>query len=547
MQVDDCTDVLELDQACITFNFDSNYSIYSLTSDCNSCPYSKLSDVGSKNESFVFNSQKFWSLRIFNGSENFEPQKYRDSDDTQGLVCELKPDFGEFGIYEAFDDCHVKIIKQPSNFYTPLVIIFGALIVLFTLTILFKSIIKFYKSKKRSVINEDPQPQKKRIQSIDSFRGLSILMMIFVNNGAGGYAILEHATWNGLFIGDLIFPCFIWIMGVCVPISLTSLLSRQVPRHKIIGNIIKRSCLLFFIGVCLNSLGTDADLSTLRIFGVLQRFGVAYLVVGSIYTLMSRRHDLEFQRGIFKNLCDFILLIPQWIFYITILVVYLAIIFHVDIPGCPRGYLGPGGLHKNRKYFNCTGGSTGYLDKLVLSKHLYQYPTIDSVYKSGPFDPEGLIGCLPTIFQTFLGVQAGKILRVYKDWRARTVRWMILALVYAAIGSILHFNNIIPVNKNLWSISFVLVTTSFALTIFTIFYLLIDVIKLWDGSPFRVPGMNALVMYIGHQMCYQIFPFHWKYGNMNYHSWKTISALWDAALWTVIAYILHYKKIYITL
>ncbi|CAD6242944.1 GSCOCG00009605001-RA-CDS [Cotesia congregata] len=212
------------------------------------------------------------------------------------------------------------------------------------------------------------------------------------------------------------------------------------------------------------------------------------------------------------------------------------------------GYFGPGGLHDNQKFQNCTGGALGLLDKKILTpEHLYQSPAINDVYQSGPFDPEGLIGCLPTIFQTFLGVQAGKILRVYKDWRSRVARWMTLALIYALIGSVLHFNNIIPVNKNLWSISFVLVTTSFALTVFSIFYILIDVIKLWDGSPFRVPGMNALVMYVGHHICYQIFPFHWKYGNMNYHGWRTITAMWDTGLWVVVAYILHYKKIYITL
>lgn len=161
-------------------------------------------------------------------------------------------------------------------------------------------------------------------------------MMIFVNNGAGGYPELGHATWNGLLVGDLIFPCFIWIMGVCIPLSLSSSLSRDVHRVKLILSILKRSFLLFFIGVSLNTLGTDADLATIRIFGVLQRFGVAYLVVGLVYTLMSRRRDLTFQRGIFQFFTDFILLIPQWIFYITLLVVYFGIIFHLDVPGCPR-------------------------------------------------------------------------------------------------------------------------------------------------------------------------------------------------------------------
>ncbi|CAG5075115.1 Similar to HGSNAT: Heparan-alpha-glucosaminide N-acetyltransferase (Homo sapiens) [Cotesia congregata] len=547
MEVDGCDRELELDQACVTFNVRNNYSLYSLTSDCNLCPFTKLTQLVQSNTSFIFNSFKTWNWRFFNGTDLDD---VLGTDGTEGLVCELRPDLGQFGVYQVFPEkCELEITKRPSNPYTPLFIICGALVLSLMIIALLKTTVTYYLSKKRSAISEEPpKPLTRRIQSIDSFRGLSIVMMIFVNNGAGGYPELGHATWNGLLVADLIFPCFIWIMGVCIPLSLSSSLSRDVHRVKLVLSILQRSFLLFLIGVSLNTLGTDADLATIRIFGVLQRFGVAYLVVGLVYTLMSRRRDLTFQRGIFQFFTDFILLIPQWIFYITLLVVYFGIIFHLDIPGCPSGYFGPGGLHDNQKFQNCTGGALGLLDKKILTpEHLYQSPAINDVYQSGPFDPEGLIGCLPTIFQTFLGVQAGKILRVYKDWRSRVARWMTLALIYALIGSVLHFNNIIPVNKNLWSISFVLVTTSFALTVFSIFYILIDVIKLWDGSPFRVPGMNALVMYVGHHICYQIFPFHWKYGNMNYHGWRTITAMWDTGLWVVVAYILHYKKIYITL
>lgn len=81
---------------------------------------------------------------------------------------------------------------------------------------------------------------------------------------------------------------------------------------------------------------------------------------------------------------------------------------------------------------------------------MYQHPTIDTVYGSGAFDPEGILGCLTTIFQTFLGVQAGKILRVHSSWSGRIIRWMILAVITGGLGAYLHFANIIPVNKNLW-------------------------------------------------------------------------------------------------
>lgn len=133
--------------------------------------------------------------------------------------------------------------------------------------------------------------------------------------------------------------------------------------------------------------------------------------------------------------------------------------------------MGPGGRHAGGKFFNCTGGATGYVDKLLLgTDHVYQYPTATSVYGSGPFDPEGVLGKFPhslyqyqqkltfyfilgsltSIFQVFLGVQAGQILREYKEHKSRVLRWLTWAVVVGLVGAILHFTYVIPVNKNLW-------------------------------------------------------------------------------------------------
>ncbi|XP_034948931.1 heparan-alpha-glucosaminide N-acetyltransferase-like [Chelonus insularis] len=544
---------LELDQACVVFinkNSDFNSWIYALASDCVLCPFRKIAYLkNDQNTSIIFNSQKSWIWWIINGTNSPD---YKSPIDKSDVKCEIKAKLGEYGIYQVLYDstCNLKTIKQPSNSYIPLVILIGVLVLFFSLISLGKIIFKRWRKNlsSKNDIEVIEKPSKKRIQSVDTFRGMSILTMIFVNNGAGGYEILEHATWNGLYVGDLVFPCFLWIMGVCIPIALNSQLSRGVSKLSIIKNIIKRSCILFFLGLCLNTLGTDSNLEHIRIFGVLQRFGVAYLIVALSYTLLNSRISTKFEHGVFSYLNDIISLLSQWIFIICILIVHCVITFCLKVPGCPTGYLGPGGLHEEGKYFNCTGGSAGYIDRLILgNNHLYQYSSISSVYQAGPFDPEGILGCFTTIIQAFLGVQAGTILRVYKDWRSRTMRWLILAVIYACIGVILHFSSYVPVNKNLWSISFVFITTSFALAVFTACYLLIDVVQLWNGGPFRIPGMNALVMYIGHQMCYQIFPFHWKYGLMNSHTWKTIAALWDTGCWTVIAYVLHHKRIYVSL
>lgn len=80
-------------------------------------------------------------------------------------------------------------------------------------------------------------PQKTRLRSLDTFRGIAIMLMIFVNSGGGDYWWIEHATWNGLHVADLVFPWFLFIMGVCIPISLRSQLGRNVPRYEILKNV----------------------------------------------------------------------------------------------------------------------------------------------------------------------------------------------------------------------------------------------------------------------------------------------------------------------
>ncbi|KAJ8667901.1 hypothetical protein QAD02_009564 [Eretmocerus hayati] len=386
---------------------------------------------------------------------------------------------------------------------------------------------------------------KKRVRSIDTVRGMSILLMIFVNSGAGGYYFSEHTTWDGLLIGDLVFPTFMWIMGVCIPLSISSQLSRGISKFSVCQAIVKRSFCLFCIGVALNTLGGRNQIEDIRIFGVLQRFSIAYLVVGVTYALMCTTEDGNSEAGPIR---DISILVPQWIIALSVLAAHCFIVFLLPVPGCPKGYFGPGGRHADSKYLNCTGGATGYVDKLLLGEnHIFRFPTTDKVYGSGRFDPEGILGCLTSIFQVFLGVQAGQTMRIYKGWKSRILRWLTWALVLGVIGISLHFTKVVPVNKNLWSISFVMVTTCFSLGLLSASYLFTDVLNIWDGGPFRIPGMNSTVMYIGHQIFYVLFPFHWKIGKMNTHSWQLAENLWVVTVWTCIAYILHRKRIYVTL
>ncbi|XP_047353306.1 heparan-alpha-glucosaminide N-acetyltransferase-like isoform X2 [Vespa velutina] len=487
---------LKYDEACVKLRNEdkSNAWLYALSSDCVSCPYGRISSISTANYSVKFNTARSmkWAVLNVDGSN-----EYISAKNISKAICKLSPNLGEYGSYELLirnDSCFLNTLIRPTNSYITLLIVFGIIICFLIGISLSRQIWQLIQEKCMKHANDqlanDPT-KKRRVKSIDTFRGISIVFMIFVNNGAGGYYLLEHATWNGLLIGDLVFPCFMWIMGVCIPIAISSQLSRGILKLEMF-------------------------------FGILK-------------SLMHQR------------LKDISILLPQWIIVLCIVVVHCLLTFKLSVPGCPTGYLGPGGRHEDGKYFNCTGGAAGYIDDLILTpNHVFQNLLIITIYGSKPFDPEGILGCMTTIFQVFLGVQAGEILLCYKDWKDRVVRWLLWAVFLAIIGFLAHVY-VIPVNKNLWSLSFALVTTAFALGLLSACYLLVDVARIWRGGPFRIPGMNALLMYIGHQLCYQIFPFHWRIGNMQSRTLVLVEAIWSVVLWTIIAYIMHRKRIYITL
>ena len=138
------------------------------------------------------------------------------------------------------------------------------------------------------------------------------------------------------------------------------------------------------------------------------------------------------------------------------------------------GYLGPGGLHENGTYFNCTGGSARYLDILLFGRnHIYTHPTSKPIYDSTePFDPEGSLGALTACFTVFLGVQCGYTLLSFTEWKPRVKRWLswsvILGILAGGLCGFSKENGIIPINKNLWSLSFALALPSFAFFLLTI-------------------------------------------------------------------------------
>ncbi|XP_017777124.1 PREDICTED: heparan-alpha-glucosaminide N-acetyltransferase [Nicrophorus vespilloides] len=482
--------------------------------------------------------------------------KIRGLDDDVPIYQEFRT-LKEFGVYK-FDHLphliEVKTLKEPVNIYFPILTVFLIFACIFLLIPIGKFLWKRYKLKRSDLpaaAVEEKAKSKSRLKSLDTFRGMCIVLMIFVNYGHGSYEFIEHAVWNGLTVADLVFPCFMWIMGVCVPIAMKSAMKKSIPKPKIFLNIFRRSCILFALGLFLNA---GRYLDTLRVFGVLQRFGICYFVVATV-CLFEAKPDNSTSNNVWSRRFKYILSVKyQWIFMLILLSAYILILVFLQEPGCEAFYLGPGGYHDNGTHFNCTGGATGYIDRLILGKHVYQRAEIINVYQALPHDPEGILGCLPSIFHVFLGVQAGAILQAHKGHKRRLALWLVWAAISGIIGGLLcNFSKddgLIPVNKNLWSLSFVFVTTCIAYIVLSACYLIIDVLKFWTGKPFLFAGMNAIFLYVGHSLIHTNFPFHWYVSHdheNSTHFWLLLKNVWATSLWVLVSFYLYKIKFFLSI
>ena len=210
---------------------------------------------------------------------------------------------------------------------------------------------------------------KVRLRSLDTLRGIAITLMIFVNDGGGGYWFMEHATWNGLYVADIVFPWFIWIMGVCVPMSVRSAIRKETPVRAVVWAVTVRSVKLFLLGFILNTLGGWITLARLRVPGVLQRFAISYWVVFLVgYSLSPAPSSAPAKAA--GRLADVLQLWRQWLALLLVLAAHQLVVYLVPAPGCGRGYAGPGGLHDwapDHNNTGCIGGITGYIDKVTAS------------------------------------------------------------------------------------------------------------------------------------------------------------------------------------
>ena len=215
-------------------------------------------------------------------------------------------------------------------------------------------------------------------------------------------------------------------------------------------------------------------------------------------------------------------------------------------------YLGPGGIGDYSEYVHCTGGASGYVDQQVLgTSHVYTGPTCGSLYDCQAYDPEGILGCLTSIVLTFLGVQAGRIIKYFPDHRARVVRWVLWGVGLASLALLLcgakQNGGWIPINKNLWSLSYILAQAGTGMLMLCLCYVLVDILHVWSGAPFIFLGMNSIATYCLHEFLASRFPLALPPDDPDAltHGYMLKTELIALALIIVVAYAMHRNKIYV--
>eukprot|EP01126_Amoeba_proteus_P050435 TRINITY_DN5957_c0_g1_i5.p1 TRINITY_DN5957_c0_g1~~TRINITY_DN5957_c0_g1_i5.p1 ORF type:complete len:480 (-),score=49.36 TRINITY_DN5957_c0_g1_i5:315-1754(-) len=415
-----------------------------------------------------------------------------------------------------------------------------------------------------------------RVMSLDTFRGLSITIMIFVNYGGGGYWFFDHSLWDGLTVADLVFPWFIWIMGTSMAFSFKSVRVTRENYKEVLYKIVRRTVILFGLGLFINQ---PRDIVNIRIPGVLQRFAISYFVVSLVVLFVpkwnSRSHvqasvqDLDATDGKkseyesffpgseannnkYEWLSDFLPYIYQWLLMLCFLALYLILQYSVPVPGCPTGYIGPGGLGDQGKYINCTGGAHRWIDiKFFGINHIYQTPTSQKLYHTGPHDPEGLVGAFSSIFLCFIGNQAGRTLVLWKSNYRRCVgRWLLWGCFFGLLALVLTFGTQwtgpIPINKNLWSPSFIFATSSMAFFALSFCFMTIDVFQIWTGAPFLFIGMNPILIYCGHEVLNSWPPFSWDLYE-DTHGNRLFMNTFGVSMWLIIAYKMWWDNFFVAI
>ncbi len=322
-----------------------------------------------------------------------------------------------------------------------------------------------------------------RLKSLDAFRGLTVASMLIVNNPGSWSAIyppLGHAEWHGWTPTDLIFPFFLFIVGVTTHISIQAGRERSADDERIIERILKRGAVIFLCGLALNAFpfywwgniagNPDPTLleriawrfDHLRIPGVLQRIGIVY-VVAALTTLKTTTR----QRAVITA---------------SLLLAYWFVMTRIPVPG--SGATGLLALQEGSKTM------AGWVDRLIIGeKHLWS--------STKTWDPEGILSTLPAIATALFGVFAGEGITTETKTLPRRILTLYAFGVLGLVGGT-TWGLVFPINKSLWTSSYAVFTAGFAAVALATCMWTIDVLKWsWWTKPFFIFGVNPLIAFVG--------------------------------------------------
>jgi len=323
-----------------------------------------------------------------------------------------------------------------------------------------------------------------RITSIDALRGLTIAFMILVNDPGDWthvYTPLDHAEWNGFTPTDLVFPTFLFLVGCSIVFSITSRLAKGVPKRTIALQILRRAALIFAIKIFISAF-PHFHLTHLRIFGVLTRIALCYLIAGLLFLYIRSWKVLA-------------------AIAVTLLIGYWALMRFVPIPGLghPATDFPINDPDRNLAAW-IDRGFNAWCQRFLHTGYLYEHTR----------DPEGLLSTFPSIATTLLGIFAALWLRAKRTTQT-TRNYLILAgLLCLILGQL--WNPWFPINKKLWTSSYVFYAAGWSILLLALFYWLFDSLELQKRSrlvrgilwPMLVFGSNAITAYCFSELLVEI-------------------------------------------
>jgi predicted acyltransferase len=364
-----------------------------------------------------------------------------------------------------------------------------------------------------------------RLVSLDVFRGLTIAGMVLVNNPGTWSAIywpLQHAEWHGWTPTDLVFPFFLFIVGVSITLAFARRVEEGAVQRALYLKVLKRSAIIFGLGFLLNLI-PNFDFATVRIPGVLQRIAVCYLIASLIFLKTKVR--------------------TQFVIALVLLVVYWLLMTRVAAPGFAAGDLSK------------EGSLASYVDRLVFGPHVWRQAKV--------YDPEGLLSTIPAVATTLFGVLTGQWLRSERSRWDKVAAMFVAGATCVALGW--AWNAFFPINKALWTSSYVLFTAGLALQLLALCYWVIDIngFRRW-AWPFEVFGVNALALFVGSGLMVKLMALikipqsdgskislqPWIFRNF-FLSWASpinaslLYAISFILLWLFLMWLLYRKRIFI--